>query len=374
MRRKHVLFGRFHDSAFSFTTDSPALFAYAREHLAPLLVEHPLPDMNVTAALSWREEQPWPRQRWGEVLESWPRVDRDLYVLDNELWWFRVDDLRDLVLNVAFRTPGEVCLQGTFFFRVANTVWMDRLRRFRLGRRLENFRRRRFPTLVSYSVYYPLWWVAETRDGAHPLHAAAVDTPRGAVLFAGASGVGKSTLAVALAASTGNRLLADSFVLHTGAQLYAVPEPILLDRQACHWLGARAEVVRHFDHPYLLDRMGHHVASNKYAPRATARLLVFPQRGPEWMCARVSAERAWQLLSARNLMVNDLRRYFALAAVWEQVASHGLVHRREQQLRTLSELLLAYEVRIPLGMPSDEVVDRLLQLLEREGSRSTVAR
>ncbi|GBD25688.1 hypothetical protein HRbin30_01012 [bacterium HR30] len=317
------LIGALQGISFRFRTDWEELHRYAQLHLAPLLEsgrgQEAAVEVRVTSVLHWVSGQPWPRARWGRATAEWPRVDRDLYVNERELLWFRVDDLRDLVLHLQAQEDGSLSLDGTFFFRLGNRALTDYLRRRWLGRRVHDFERRRFPTLLSYMVYYPLWWRGEVDFGRHPIHAAAVATPHGAVLLAGASGVGKSTISTALAAQNGNKLLSDSFVLLEGSKVLAVPEPILLDRPALRWLGARTEILCPIDHRYMLERVGHHVVPAKLQLEASPALLVFPRRGSQWRSRQMSSQEAWSRLSAANLMVNDLRRYYALAATWEQL-------------------------------------------------------
>ena len=73
----------------------------------------------------------------------------------------------------------------------------------------------------------------------HPIHAAGVLTGGGVVLLAGASGVGKSTLATALALEPGVGFLSDSVVLHRGLDVLPVREPVLLDAFSRRWLAPR---------------------------------------------------------------------------------------------------------------------------------------
>lgn len=357
--------GAFQGIPFHFLTNREDLHRYAQAHLAPLLedTEDRAGGVQVASSLRWIDGQPWPRTRWASTVAGWPRVDRDLYVADRQLLWFRVDDLRDLVLHLHLGSHGSVTLGGTFFFRLGNSTVTDRLRRWWLGRRIGAFERRRFPTLLSYMVYYPLWWIGETRFRRHPIHAAAVATPLGTILLAGASGVGKSTIGTALAAEEGSRFLSDSFVLVDGQTVWAVPEPILLDEAALGWLGPRARILRPIDHRYVLDRVGHHVVPEKLQLDAAPTLLVFPRRGVHWRERRISAEEAWFRLSAANLMVNDLRRYYALAATWEQLEPEGLVARREQVLAALTRAVPAFDVEVPSGLESDVLARQFMGLL-----------
>jgi len=290
------------------------------------------------------------------------RVDRDLYVGNGRLLWFRVDDLRDLLIEVAWE-QGTLQIQGDFYFRLGNSDWSDRLRRLRQRPHIAGLRRRRFPTLISYLVYYPSWWWLEEAVDFHPIHAAGVATEKGVILLAGASGVGKSTLATALAASGSGQLLGDSFVMHRGAEIRAVHEPILLDAWSRRWLGARGEQLLVMDQPYMLQRHGHQMRSERLATEGRTALLLFPRRSASPYLRAISAERARQYLSAGDLIINDLRRYFAFAAVMEQLVPRGLVARREAHLAELAAAVPAYELGLAETMSCDEAVAKVMDLL-----------
>src|SRR5690349_15295701 len=83
-------------AGFELSCDGAAA-AYARTHLAALL-EGELPAPSVASTLRWHEALPPQRRSAG--LAKMERVDRDLYIGDGRLCWYRVDDLRDLFLEM----------------------------------------------------------------------------------------------------------------------------------------------------------------------------------------------------------------------------------------------------------------------------------
>lgn len=352
--------GRVAGVSFELSCSEPGLASYAQAHLAASL-DHGSEDPSVQSTLRWHEGMP-PRGR-----QVWPdadRVDRDLYVSGNRLAWFRVDDLRDLFISMTWE-QGRLQVEGDFYFRLGNTPWSDRLRRLRQGRQAQALRRRRLPTLVSYLVYYPCWWWAEERQGFHPIHAAGVSTPRGVVLLAGASGVGKSTLATALAAAPDAQLLGDSFVLHHGDEVRAVHEPILLDAWSRAWLGPRGDQLQAMQQPYMLQRSGYQMHPEHRAEKGRAVLLLFPRRSKQPYLRAISPQLAQQRLSAGDLIINDLRRYFAFAAVLEHLAPRGLVARREAHLGQLAASVPAYELGLTEDLSCDASVQRVRDLLDQ---------
>lgn len=343
---------------FEFTCDSAAVDAYARAHLAPLLAVGG-GVARVAGTLCWREALPTKHRPETAAMD---RVDRDLYVGSDRLCWYRVDDLRDLFLEMTWK-GGVLQASGEFFFRLGNSPWSDRLRRWRQAGALPALRQRRLPTLMSYLIYYPCWWWLEENEDFHPIHAAGVATEHGVVLLAGASGVGKSTLATAMAATADGKMLGDSFVMHSGIRVRSVHEPILLDDWSRSWLGARAAALAPIERAYMLQRSGYQMRPERRAESGEAALLLFPRRSPQPYVRPISSELARQRLSAADLIINDLRRYFAYAAVLEQLVPRGLVARREAHLAQLTSAVPAYEVGLTADMSCDAAVDAVMGLL-----------
>jgi hypothetical protein len=301
------------------------------------------------------------------------RVDRDLYVGGAQLCWFRVDDLRDLFLQLTW-TDNQLRVEGDFYYRLGNSRLSDAIRRGRQWRRRAAMRARRFTTLLAYLVYYPCWWWLEQMMDHHPIHAAGVLTDAGVLLLAGASGAGKSTLATALALSPGARLLSDSFVLHSGLEILPVREPVLLDTFSRRWLGSSADELQPVGRGYALNRSGYHFPAARLAAGGRAAVVLFPRRSPEPYVRRLSAEDAHRRLSAADLIINDLRRYWAFAAVMEQLVPAGLMARREAQLAQLTAGVPCYDFGVTAETPSPAVVDAMLQLARDKPRRLANAR
>jgi len=317
----------------------------------------------VTAVLRWHEGQP-PRERAATFshLSGMERVDRDLYVAPGNLHWFRVDDFRDLYLRVHWQDE-QLTVEGDFYHRLAKDQRRDRAKRLLYRNRLPNLRSRRFTTLLYYLVYYPCWSWLELTQGLHPIHAAGVSTDTGVILLGGASGVGKSTLAVALASLPRARLLSDSFVLHNGSDVFAVREPILLDAWSRRWLGVQGDELQPIDWRYCLNRGGYQLPPHRLVAGGRARLLLLPRRSPGTYVKRISSEEAHQRLSAVDIIINDLRRYWVFAAIVEHLVPRGLVVQRETQLAELTAQVPCYEIGLTADMSCAAAIDCLKQLV-----------
>ncbi|MGD0945907.1 MAG: hypothetical protein ABSA52_00635 [Candidatus Binatia bacterium] len=364
--------GNLSSAAFRFSTTAEDLGAYARVHLAGLHGAPPAA-LQVESTLRWHEGQP-PGDRMAAFphLAGLERVDRDLYVGPGELYWFRVDDLRDLLLHLSW-SASRLTVEGDFYYRLANDRARDRAKRWLYPKRVAALRRRRFTTLLYYLVYYPCWWWLEQRQDFHPIHAAGVSLGSGVVLLGGASGVGKSTLAVALASVAGAKLLSDSFVVHNGSEVAAVREPILLDAWSRRWLGDHGQDLQRIEWRYCLNRQGYHLPPEHLAAGGRCSLLLFPRRAAQTYVRRIAAPQAHQRLSAADLIINDLRRYWAFAAVIEQVAPGGLVTRREAHLATLTAEVPCYELGLTEDMTCAASVELILQLLPSKPLRAVGA-
>jgi len=367
-----TLCGELAGASFRFETDSRELADYAGHHLAPLRVDlQPTPA--VTASLRWHEGQPEPRARMASDLNRCSRVDRDLYVGDGCLYWFRVDDLRDLQIRARWHAD-QLEVEGDFYFRIGNGGWQDRLRKVLSPAQAATLRLRRFTTLLYYLIYYPCWWWLEQMRDLHPVHAAGVQLNDKVILLAGASGVGKSTLAVALAAHPGARFLSDSFVLQSGDDVCAVPEPVLLDAWSRTWLGTAGEQLERVDYPYVLGRSGYQFPRSRTVAGGRAGLLVFPRRAPEPYVRRLSPDQAHQRLSAADMIINDLRRYYAFAAVFEQLAAGGLVAHREANIAKLTTDIPSYDVGLTATATRDGVIESIADLLSGQHLRVVAQR
>jgi hypothetical protein len=325
---------------------------FAHAHLAPLrapAVAAPA----VHAVLRWHEGAPPDRLAERPALKGMDRVDRDVYRRAGELAWFRVDDLPDLLLHFVW-SGTQLRVEADYYHRLSKTPGRDQMSRLLYRRRLPQLRRRRFTTLLYYLLYYPTFWLLE-RQGWHPIHAGAVELPGGIAVFAGPSGVGKSTAVTGLATTPSARLLSDTFLLHRGADVRAVPEPLLLDDRSRDWLGAEARLLQHVPHRYSLRRQGYHLPRERLRAAGRARVLLFPHRAGAHYVRSLPADHARGRLRAGDLIVNDLRRYWAFAAVLELLDPTPLVSEREASLAELVASVPVYEIGLTAELTREQM-------------------
>jgi hypothetical protein len=353
------------------TSSHPMFMQYAALHLEPMRrAANGSTPVDVDATLVWHEGTP-PADRVvaNPRLNEMERVDRDLYRSPNGLAWFRIDELPSLHLR--FEWNGErLRVHGDFFLRLSKDPRTDWLKRSLFRRRLPHLRRRRFTTLLYYLVYYPAFWWLERKRNLHPIHAGAVELSDHVVVFAGPSGIGKSTLVAGLSGFPQGRLLSDTFLLHDGANVSAVPEPLLLDGWSRRWLGDACTRLQRLSHRYTLARDGFHWAPERRSNGGRARLLIFPHRSTSHYTRPLSPSHAQGCLSAGDLIVNDLRRYWAYASVLELLDPTPLVHARERELARLVEETPAYEIGMTPEVTRDSMRREIEVLLDSQSAPS----
>lgn len=363
---------RIGDLTGAIEADSPAFLSYARQHMAPALCV-PCPAPVISARLLWHERPPRARTDLTPGLAAMERPDRDLYVEKGRIAWFRIDDLRQLVLQA--RRAGEgLQVQGDYHFYLNRNPQRDRLRRVWERRALDARREKRFATLLYYLAYYPAMWWLENHAATHPLHAAGVAGERGAIVLAGPSGVGKSTLTVALTAAGGNPL-SETFLLHRGRDLVAVPEPVLLDTFSQRWLGDGAAQLGRAPGSFVFERDGFHLEHN--VRQAPAAAIVLPRRASPAGIAPLTPAVAHRRISGGHQLVKDMRRYWAFAAAFENLGSaseaEALMLQRERALAALVAAVPCWELRLTSDLSRAAVTDMLADIANRSGAGSLSA-
>jgi len=360
-------------SVGAVTADAADFLTYARQHMAPALVTAAGSQPQIRSHLRWHERPPQARNALVPGIEAMDRPDRDLYVAAQRIAWFRVDDFRDLVLQA--QIDGEsLQMQGDYHFFLSMSPWRDKLRRTWEARGLDRRREKRYATLLYYLAYYPAMWWHEAFAQAHPLHAAGVVGQNGAIVLAGPSGVGKSTLTVALMAA-GGRPLAETFLLHRGREMTAVPEPVLLDAWSRRWLGDSVAELTRAPGQFVFDRQGYHLAANMVSAPAVA--IVVPRRATAAGAAPIPAAEAHRRISTGHQLIKDMRRYWAFAAALEALAPAGevagLMARREAALADLTRQVPCWELRLSADLSCAAATEILAGIAERSGGGGLVA-
>jgi hypothetical protein len=96
-------------------------------------------------------------------------------------------------------------------------------------------------------------------------------------------------------------------------------------------------------------------------------LLIIPRRAAKHFVSPLTAAQAQGQVSAADFIINDLRRYWAYAAVLEMFAPSPLMAEREGSLAQLAEGVPCFALGLTAGMGRDEVRNAVVGLLPLGG-------
>jgi hypothetical protein len=293
---------RMHGATLNLEVDRPALLEYAAQHLAGLAGE-PVrsPDLRVRCRWSegdWdRESNPFPPNGPLDV------IGKRMLGSPSELVW--LDTLRMPGLQLRFRREDH----GWLFdiaYRYSPKV--------RKSGPVPEYEYKRFFSLMSYIVYYPLMWYLERTRGWVTMHASALATRDGGIVIGGVGGVGKTTTCVALLARPDVSLVAENLVFTDGKLVYPCYEPIRLDDQSLALLGDDLKGLKPMTFPDgLKKKLLFHLGvppSEKMAPSA----MFLPEFSNRRHVTPLEADLASEKLLAMNRLTRELDDYGWYAA------------------------------------------------------------
>lgn len=287
---------------------------YVGVALEPWIDRTPDGKAQITSRLLWRDEVA-PRgaaQAFGEV--AWDRrPDRDLLLAPGRGWWARIDDFPDLTLSFA-SSSDALELEGTYYFQIGRERSLERVRRLRRRAQLPTLQGRRFSTLLYYLVYYPLLWSLSRSEGWHTAHGGAVAKNGRALVFLGAPGCGKSTLAVSLLADPKVTMLSDNLILHDKRQVRACPELLLLDKKSLELAGEGAERMQATGERRVFQRDAYRPDVVAMEPAAAAALC-WVQRGRKSALEATDAATLVRRSLGGTLLAKEVRRAVIMGEV-----------------------------------------------------------
>ncbi|MCI0694741.1 hypothetical protein L0337_22390 [candidate division KSB1 bacterium] len=360
---------RMHGVALTLETDHPPLLAYAAEHLHGL-VETPAaaPDLKVKCYWSEGEGEaettPFPA---GEAMNV---IGKRMLGNADELIW--LDTLRMKGLQLRFRRERWQWIFEVAYRFHAKKEKIENLPEPALpkapGR--PGYEYKRYFSLMSYLVYYPLIWYLENSRGWTVLHASALAGAYGGIMIGGLGGVGKTTTCVALmqracpAAGQGRlELMAENIIFTDGEFIYPCYEPIRLDEGSLAMLGE--------DNPNglipmafpegLKDKWLFHIRTNTLPEKIKPALLFLPQFSRRRYLTQIAPELAAEKMVAMNRLTRELDDYGWYAAAldmhWPKV---GQASHRIEVLRRFAEQVYCFELGIDRSAGVEAVVNDIL--------------
>ncbi|MDZ7266760.1 MAG: hypothetical protein ONB48_06755 [candidate division KSB1 bacterium] len=346
----HTVGVRLHDATLNLTSNHAPLIAYAREHLHPLATS-PVDKPHLTVTCHWVQGE------WREENNPF-QCDQPLSLIGkrmlgnaDELIW--LNTLRMKGLQLRFRRGVE-----PFHCEVAYTFHPKK-------EKLENLRDyeyKKYFSLMSYLVYYPLFWHLERTRGWVALHASALTSPHGSLLIGGLGGVGKTTTCVALMQQHGIALIAENIVLTDGEFVYPCYEPVRLNPDSLQMLGGQAQELRAMAFPGgLKEKSLFHFEAAPHTAVSRPAALFLPQFTPRRGVAQISAEAAAEKIIAMNRLTLELDDYGWYAAAldlhWPQA---GQALRRVESVRRFAQNVRCFVLGIDRSAGVAAVVEDIL--------------
>jgi hypothetical protein len=349
---------RLHGVTLALEANHPPLIAYAAEHLQGL-VETPVDKPDLLVKCFWSQGEWNAQSNPFEADGALNVIGKRMFGNANEFIW--LDTLRMPGLQLRFRREN-----GQWLFEVAYCFPLGKKK----AEKLPEYEYKKYFSLMSYLVYYPLIWYLENFRGWTVLHASALATDRGGVIIGGLGGVGKTTTCVALMQRAGVKLMAENIIFTDGKFIYPCYEPIRLDEGSLAMLGC----ARREENPQGLKPMVFpdglkkkwlfHFSSNALPEQVGPALLFLPQFSPRRYLAPLAPALAAEKMVAMNRLTRELDDYgwyaSALDMTWPRA---GQAANRVEVLRRLAESARCFELGIDRSAGVQAVVEDILSTI-----------
>jgi hypothetical protein len=360
---------KLHNVVLQLVTDCQPLLLHATDFCLPqVITEHVRPDIRVV--LEYRRGLRRDHKRFR--FEGQPQLDSLGYhtsVSPDRIDWNDIPDASGLQLSHRLE-DSQHCYHAVYHeMEDDEVIW--RLAKRILRRRRATDHSEAWDQLVEYLIYFPMCWFLERERGLHVLHASCVDLGKGAALFPGLSGVGKSTVSMYLLAKMGGRLLSDNLVFHDHERLYACPEPILLAAEGQRLFGPGDPRLAPTGAPHAHQRRGYHIRNGYRSTEARLGAVLLLVRSQRAFLRRVSVEETISRILDSNAIAGETLRYMSYSAMMDLLTPRtALAEMRAQALRTLLTGIECYEVGLQEGLAAEPMMQAtVLKAVERLRAR-----
>ncbi len=400
----HELGVRLHGVALKLETDHLPLLTYAAEHLHGL-VDATLKSPDIVVKCFWSQEDEDPETNpFAPQSGAMNVIGKRMLGNAEELIW--LDTLRMKGLQLRFRREN-----GRFVFDVAYRFHPKKEK----AENLPEYEYKRYFSLMSYLVYYPLIWHLERFRGWTILHASALAfdqltrpdaslssssaslssssvslssgsvslSSAGGILIGGLGGVGKTTTCVALMQRPGVALMSENIIFTDGEFIYPCYEPIRLDAGSLAMLGdlgerstersrrslGRAEnplgLIRMAFPEGLKDKWLFHLKKSELPPKIKPRWMFLPQFSSRRYLKALAPELAAEKIQAMNRLTRELDDYGWYAAAldmhWPKA---GQARNRVEVLRRFAQQVRCYELGIDRSAGVEAVVEDIFKTIQ----------
>jgi len=319
------------------------LVDYVREHLGGAAgpATTPLADADLEVRCLWTEGELDDHASPALLLSESPpvgpleRIGKRMLGSADELLWLDPQRMLGLQLRVRRRERG-------WEFIVAYRYHPGAKHRHDA----QEYEYKKFFSLMSYLVHYPVFWHLERTRGFALVHAAALGTGMGAVLVGGLGGVGKTTLSMALSRQPGFTLGAENLSLTDGATVLPVHEPIRLDPRSLELLGEMRGLTPMRFPSGLKEKHLFHVRPADSDPPWAPRALYLPHFS-ERRVTRLSPGEAAERFMAMNRLTLEVDDYVWFASALDlHWPSPGLTARRTSVVEALTRRAACFDLGV----------------------------
>jgi hypothetical protein len=345
-----------HGVTLTLETNHLPLLAYAREHLNGLVVS-PVSSPDVAVKCLWSQGD-WHSDANPFAVSG----NGTLNVIGKRM----LGNANELIWLDTLRMPG---LQLRFF-RDQEQLQFDLAYHFhpKKGKLdvLPEYEHKKYFSLMSYLVYYPLIWYLENYRGWTVLHASALAMAGGGIIIGGLGGVGKTTTCVALMQRPGVELMSENLILTDGEFIYACYEPIRLDEDSLAMLGANPRGLTPMAFPDGLKKKWlFHLSTNGVPEKVHPRRMFLPQFAPDRYVINLMPELAAEKMTAMNRLTRELDDYTWYAAALEMHwPKAGQASQRIEVLRQFMNKVCCLELGIDRSAGLKAVVEDIFASIQ----------
>ncbi len=345
---------RLHGVTLNLESNHSPLIAYAAEHLNELAIApHATPQLTVRC--EWTQGDGDPEQNPFRAEGALNVIGKRMLGNSETLIW--LDTLRVKGLQLMFRREGEHWL-----FDVAYRFHPKKEK----IESLPEYEYKKYFSLMSYLVYYPLIWQLETFRGWTILHASALASEAGAIMIGGLGGVGKTTTCIALLQRPGIELISENIIFTDGEFVYPCPEPIRMDENSLKILGENPAGMSRMRFPEgLKEKSMFHVQLSAAGRKVKPAALFLPQFSPQRYCRPLASDLAAEKMFAMNRLTRELDDYFwyasALEMHWPRA---GQGANRMAALQRFTQNAKCFELGIDRWAGVEAVVEDILRKIE----------
>jgi hypothetical protein len=297
-----------HGVNLTLEVDHAPLADYARQHLDGL-VQPPAPNPDLLVRCSWSRGAWDPEANPFHPAGALNVVGKRMLGNADELIW--LDTSRKKGLKLRFQLePGRLVFDVHYRFDPKSDK-----------QAVPEYEYKGYFSLLSYLVYYPLFWYLEQFRGWTAMHASALAWQQRGVVIAGVGGVGKTTTCVALMELGGMELISENLILTDGERIYQCLEPIRLDDMSLAILGDNLGALRPIAFPDgLKDKGMYHLDVHALDANVRAAVLLLPTFSARRYVKPLPPALAAERIVAMNRLTKELDDYgwYAAAAnlVW----------------------------------------------------------